>query len=264
MYISRYIALAFILLVCFVLPPVFLAFSKKNTGQEVWTAAFFGAIGFVVTQLLIRIPILSTVYVVQFLSSLPPLFRYFALALTAGLFETTGRLLVFLIPLNRRSSYEDGLSAGIGHGWVEAAILVGLNNIFNLLTLILYQAGGAVLVAKYLPFSEIEAANLALVLQNTPTSLFWASGFERLFAIIAHTAFSLLLFYFIRNKSALSGFFIVVGLHTVLDFVSILISAYVGILATEIFIAAFGVGCLVFCIKAKPLFKSSYRWAEWR
>ncbi len=251
----KYIALFFIIVVCFALPIVVLALLKKQTGGKVWSATFWGAVGFVVLQLIIRIPLLQTARVQFYLAKAPVLLQYFLLAFTAGLFETAGRLLIFKLPLRKRTSYEDGLAAGIGHGWSEAAIIVGINNVLNATALILFQIGGSSLVAKYLPISATGAQGLIQTLNATPVSHFWAAGFERLFTMCAHAAFSLLLFYFIQKKQTIRGFLFVLGLHTALDFFGVLLANTGNMFVTELFIAVFGSLCVVFCIKAKRMFK---------
>lgn len=251
----KYIALFFNILVSLILPAIILAILKKHSGKKVWTAAFWGAVGFVVLQLFIRIPLLQTARVQFYLAKMPVLLQYFSLAFTAGLFETVGRLLIFKLPLHKRTTYEDGLSAGIGHGWSEAAILVGINNILNTAALVLFQIGGSSLVAKWLPISAADAQTLVYTLNATPVSQFWAAGFERLFTMCAHTAFSLLLFYFMQRKQTIRGFFFVLGLHTMLDFFGVLLASKCGLLVTELFIAVFGSACALFCYKAKSLFK---------
>jgi uncharacterized membrane protein YhfC len=89
----------------------------------------FGALAFFISQICIRIPILSYLGTQQwFLDFSANFFIIYVLMLsfTAGLFEESARLGGAALLKNHRT-YKDIISFGLGHGLCEAVILVGLN-----------------------------------------------------------------------------------------------------------------------------------------
>jgi len=55
------------------------------------------------------------------------------LGLSAALFEEFGRLFGFKVLLKDRLDWKNGVAFGIGHGGVEAILLVGFSNINNII-----------------------------------------------------------------------------------------------------------------------------------
>ena len=225
---------------------IFLAKKWKYAG----IAVLAGALGFFVPQLLVRIPILSMPGVAQTLSSVyawNSVAYFFVLAFTAALFETSGRLFVFKSLLKNRLSYNTGLSAGYGHGAVEAFVLVGLTYVSNLI--ISYGANAGTLDTSQ------DALNQAVAqLAAVPVPLFLAAGFERVCTICFHVAVSVFLCYMITKGQAGKGFFFSLAAHTFLDFtvpiVQMLTGSYI-ITEAIVLLAAIGGIRLVLFLKDK-------------
>ena len=59
---------------------------------------------------------------------------------------------------------------------------------------------------------------------ETPWYLYLAAGYERVLTIIAHIAMTMIVFYFVSRKKDILGIFICLLCHTVLDFVSAVLS----------------------------------------
>jgi len=93
-------------------------------------AIFVGALVFIVFQLLTRMPILFVLDNQAWfkeLSAASLIFSvFFVGGLSAGLFEETGRFLGFRYLLKDKLSWQNGVAFGIGHGGIEALVLVGL------------------------------------------------------------------------------------------------------------------------------------------
>ena len=130
------VAMVVTLLICMVVPIVALiVYAVKNKGKGVWLAWFIGAAGFFVMQIIIRTPILSLLSLnqgfVEFANN-----HYIAyvaiLAFTAALFELIARVIGANI-LKKKRSYEVAFGAGLGHGGIEAIVLIGMTYINNLL-----------------------------------------------------------------------------------------------------------------------------------
>ena len=86
------------MLICILLPPAIgLLYAAKNRGQKIISAWLLGAAGFFVTQMVIRVPILTVLQMTpgfQAFSKNHGFLYAFAMAFTAGLFELAGKLVV--------------------------------------------------------------------------------------------------------------------------------------------------------------------------
>lgn len=218
------------LFISLILPVALLiVYALKNKGKKIVSAWFLGAAGFFVMQVILRLPILSIL-------SLMPGFQSFTensyvvyiliLGFTAGLFEVIGRLVVAKI-LSKELTYERGIAAGLGHGGIEAIIIVGMTYINNLLYAGMINGGTFDMTVEQTAALGVDVSSLYAVkdaLVNTPSYLFGLAGYERLLTIICHTAMSLLVCYFVYKKQTMKGVLIALVIHTMLDSVSGLIS----------------------------------------
>jgi uncharacterized membrane protein YhfC len=203
-----------------------------------------------VTQLLIRVPILNILSVqnwfVRF--SQNHLFLYaFSLAFTAGLFELAGRLAVAKI-LHKNLTCKRALAAGLGHGGIEAMILIGMTYINNLLYIFMINSGTFDVLIAQAAGNDLVVAQFQLIQQqlvSASPALFLLGGFERILAMIAHTAMSVLVCYGAAHKKVLSCTLVCLGIHTFIDLtagISLVLSlttAYVIIYAILIAVAIF-------------------------
>jgi uncharacterized membrane protein YhfC len=208
--------------------------SKKATRLRVILA---GAAVFTLFQLVIRIPLLQ---VIQY--SFPDLvpsgkeinlhyITYSAvLALTAGIFEEFGRYIGIVTVLKKDRNWGDGLGFGIGHGGIEAILLVGVSNVAGLFT------------------------NLAA--PGQPDWQIAMGGIERLFAMTIQIGLSLLVMVAVYRKK-FSLVLLAVALHMVVDFPVGILALKGGILAAEVFVALCAVLSLVWIIKSKKLFMNN-------
>lgn len=179
------------------------------------TAILAGALGFYLTQMVIRIPLLSVPSVVAFLNGLygqSPIAYFLLMAFTAGLFETAGRLFAFRSLLHKRLSYHTGLAAGYGHGAVEAVVLIGLTYGANLY--LSYSINGG----APLPQDPATAAGVAQLV-SLPYAVFLAAGLERILTVCFHVAASLYLCFMVSEGKSGKGFLVCLAAHTALDFI---------------------------------------------
>lgn len=214
--------------ICYGLPVagvIFLMRKEKGTGK----AFFWGALAFVVSQLLIRIPILQLLLPKFAWFSVLPLYPWaygLFLGVTAGLAEESARWIAMKLFLRERRSFEHGLAFGLGHGGIEAMLLVGPNMI-----------AGAV---------------MTLAGQATLFPADWGSvliaGAERIFAFAFHVGASLLILYGAREGKALWFWILAVVLHTVLDAAVVILPQIfgVGVLGIELYAAL--CGSLTLCL----------------
>ncbi|WP_114560380.1 YhfC family glutamic-type intramembrane protease [Desertihabitans aurantiacus] len=159
-----------------------------------------GVLTFTVSQLLLRIPLLSVVEpLLAGWVAAHPLLWLALLSLSAGVFEETARALGFRFLLRREPSRAaTPLGAGLGHGGIEAALLVGVSIASSALLFWALDTGS--LPAAVLP----PEAQQTLAAQRDATAGLGAggplaAGYERVVAMALHLALSVLVFVAVRT-----------------------------------------------------------------
>ena len=198
-------------------------YSYQNKGGKMVSAWALGAVGFVVSQLLLRVPILSTLqgmpWFTDFSENHGFLFA-FTLAFTAGLFELAGRFVVAKLLSSKNLNYKRSLAAGLGHGGIEAMILVGVSYLNNILYILMINNGTFDTVINDALQSGTDVTAMLQVkdqLISTSPALFFLGGFERILAMTGHVAMSMLVCYGIHIGKPLKGALICLGIHTLMD-----------------------------------------------
>lgn len=166
------LGIGFTVLVSVVLPFLLLsvAILKKR-----WWPFILGVLAFTISQLVIRLPVLdyisstSTSYLL--FSVLHPVAYALVLGATAALAEEGARFIAMRFFMKQRD-LKAGVLFGAGHGGIEALWLVGIPIVSLLLS----------------PSHFIS------------NDLFWASGLERIFAIVIHIGLSVLVLQSIVHK----------------------------------------------------------------
>jgi len=219
-----------------------------------YSSVLVGALTFFVFQMVLRIPLIQLVS--YFFPHLLPRGGVFTihyllysavLALTAGLFEEGGRFLFFKLFMRRRESWDNAVAMGIGHGGIEAMMLVGMNIVSNLIILVMINTGTLTESVK----AMLGQAYYTLI--NTPSHMFLLGGVERVFAMIAQIGMSVMVVYSIASRK--SRYFLLALLcHFLLDFpLGIFVSLF-GTWGTEAYVALFAAAFLVWIIRSKELF----------
>lgn len=201
---------------------VLILFAVRNRRQGIVSAWLLGAAGFFVTQILIRLPILTALQSQSWFLAFAQnhLFGYaFSLAFTAGLFELAGRFVVAKV-MRKNLTYRRSLAAGLGHGGIEAMLLVGMTYVNNLIYLFMIRSGTFDAMLAQAAATGVDTAQLELIrtqLLTTSPLLFALAGFERLLAMTGHTAMSLIVCYGVSHKKVLPCILICLGIHTLMD-----------------------------------------------
>ena len=221
--ISTTIACCMTLFVSLALPVlVLILFAANYRKQGILSAWLLGAAGFFVTQVLIRLPILTALQNQSwFLSfSQKHLFGYaFSLAFTAGLFELAGRFAVARL-MRKKLTCRRSLAAGLGHGGIEAMIIVGIAYINNLAYIAMINAGSFDTVVAQAAAAGMDGSQLELVrtqLVSMSPALFLLAGFERILAMTGHLAMSMLVCYGVAHGKTGICILICLGIHTLMD-----------------------------------------------
>ena len=197
-------------------------YSYHNKGGKMVSAWALGAVGFVVSQLLVRASILSALQGMSWFTDFSEnhVFLYtFTLAFTAGLFELAGRFVVAKL-LSRNLNYKRSLAAGLGHGGIEAMILVGITYLNNILYILMINNGTFDTVVNDALLAGTDVAAMLQVkdaLISTSPALFFLGGFERILAMTGHVAMSMLVCYGIHIGKPVKCSLICLGIHTLMD-----------------------------------------------
>ncbi len=252
------IAMFMTLAICIVLPVGLLLIFRKKMGKGVTSAFLAGALGFFVPQAVIRIPALQGLSLLDGFGDFVQnhFWTYAALlALSAGLFETVGRLVVFKTVLKNRTTYNATLCAGLGHGGIEAIYLVGLTYVNNLALSFMINSGSAYEVLTGQGLASDQANQLITTMTQTSPSIFYMAGFERVFTIGFQMGLSMLLAYGITRNQTVKFFGAVLLLHATVDFMIIAVqNAGWSIYMVEILVAIIGVIAVTFVIRGKSHF----------
>lgn len=206
--------------------PLILGFFLRRKYKYVSMAFVVGGLSFFVLQVLIRIPLLQSSFVIDTLSKLPTVIYYIILAFTAGLFETVGRVLSIKYLLKNDRDFNTGLAHGIGHGGIEAIVLVTLTYINYLVYAFMINNGSFQdLINANVGTTQEQLIMVRDILIDTKSYIFIIAGIERVLAIILHIGLSVLVMYGICSKNK-KYFLIVLGIHFLVDFVVVMLVHY--------------------------------------
>ena len=221
--IMTIVACVITLLISLVLPvAVMIGFAVKSKRQGIFSAWLLGAAGFFVTQMLIRLPILTVLQSRSWFMDFAQnhLFIYaFGLAFTAGLFELTGRFVVAKI-MEKKLTWKRSLAAGLGHGGIEAMLLIGMTYVNNLIYIIMINSGQFDTMIVQAAGAGVDVSQLELIrtqLVGMAPGMFLLAGLERLLAMTGHAAMSVLVCYGVAHKKVGICVLLCLGIHTLMD-----------------------------------------------
>ena len=136
----------------------------------------------------------------------------------AGIFEETARFISFSILKKKFKGVVTGLSYGIGHGGIEAIIIVGIAMINGIISSIVYNAGNLEsLTANLDPEQLVQLYNQLGSFIVSPSYLFIIGGIERIFAMSIHLSLSVVVFYSVYSKDKLWLYPAAILLHAIIN-----------------------------------------------
>ncbi len=205
---------------------------KLGASPKAW---LFGALTFVVSQLVLRLPWqipLNAWLAPKIADDTAATFGWIAVsALTAGLFEETGRWFAYRWLWKDRSTL-GGVMLGAGHGGIESILLVGLSLVSSVVVYVALSHGVTLgIPAEVLPKVEAQFAPV------TP-ALALMGGVERIAAWALHIACSLLVLE--GARSGLKRWLLLsIGVHAALNLVAVgvtkAVNPFAGEAATVVF-----------------------------
>lgn len=224
---------------------------KKVNAMPALAGAF---IFLVFARLLELIPhsffILSDNPASRFLSSNPLAFALYG-GLMAGIFEETGRFIVFRFFLKKYYGQETAITYGIGHGGFEAMSIVGFGFLQYLTIAQMINSGTMdtmMAAASGDALTSMEATVTAISSITVTTCIF--SIIERIYAFIFHIAASVLVYHAVMVPQKKWLFPLAILLHTLLDvFAGLYQAGVLPLLAAELLGVAYTAGVAVFAYR---------------
>ncbi len=214
---------------------------QHKTGAS-WKVWGWGALTFFVSQIVLRIPLLqvATILLAQmnldWSEAQSFWFNLVFLTLTAALFEEGGRWLMMRWRARDILQWRDGVMFGAGHGGIEAMLLVGLGAVNGIIALSMGDAVLANVPPEQLAVAQAQIAQLQSVTWDAVALGIW----ERVPAIVFHTAASLLVLKAVREHNAI-WWWAAFLLHVMLNAIALIALEYGGILQSELALTVFSV-----------------------
>lgn len=241
---SSIIAMAVTGALCTLYPIILLVIWRKKTGAPI-LPFFVGAgtlivFALVLEQLLHRVCLMSDNAVSRTIQGSVVLYTLYG-GFAAGIFEETGRFVAFKL-MKKHDRRETAITYGIGHGGIEAILIVGVN--------MLIYAGMSVLFNRTGAISGDTSGTLATVLQSITPAGGAMAAYERLITVLFHIALSVMVFAAARRPGKLWLYPLAVLIHAGVDFIAVLFQ--LGIvkspLLTEGFITVYTVLTVCFAL----------------
>lgn len=158
--------------------------------------------------------------------------------LAAGIFEETGRRFAFQFLLKKHRTRMTALGYGIGHGGCEAALLLSVTYISNLVLLSMANSGELLTMANADGALPQEMLDAVAQLMEIPAVTFLWAGVERISAMALHMALSVLVFASVTQPGKRGLFFTAVLMHAAVDFCAVVSNAFFPVVVTELLAAA--------------------------
>ena len=154
--------------------------------------------------------------------------------LAAAVFEETGRFVAMKYWMKKSLSKENCVMYGVGHGGVEAVLIVGLTCINNLVSALMINSGqiGQILSATEDGTGKELAMQAYTTLCTTPGYQFYLAGVERISAIVLQICLSYLVYRAVKYGEK-KFFLIALAVHFLTDAATVLLANFVSLIALE-------------------------------
>lgn len=215
------------------------------------TPLFVGAFAFFVSQMVLRIPILSILEPFSWFQSFMNNVILSAIligGLSAGIFEESARYLGARFILKNKRTYKDAISFGLGHGLCEVILLNGVANMNNTIYSILLNSGN--LQSMLAEYPEGTYEQIVSSLTNTSPLIMYISVLERIPAVIFHI-FAAILIYKAVNEKRIILYIASIIAHTFVNSSVVLLSNYTNVYIGEAAFLIIGAACLFYIIRSK-------------
>ncbi|SFO61383.1 Uncharacterized membrane protein YhfC [Pseudobutyrivibrio sp. JW11] len=232
--LASIIGMCFTLLISFGLPIGLLLYAMNKLKAKM-ISFWIGAATFVVFALVLE-QLLHIGMINQFGEALTGniLIKAIYGGLAAGIFEEVGRFISMKLFMKRLLNKENAFMYGVGHGGIEAMIIVGLTTVSNLISAYMINTG---LMEKSLELFDSDIKQQTIdqltVLWTTSPVDFYMAGVERVVAITLHLSLSYIVYRAVKDGK-IQLLFLSIALHAFADFVTVLVAGYAPIIVVEI------------------------------
>lgn len=228
------LGMCFSLIVSFGVPIGLMIYAfKKMNAKLIWFV--IGAVTFVLFALILE-QLLHYVMVNRFGEALTGNLILMAVygGLAAGIFEEVGRFVSMNLFKKKFLTKQNAFMYGVGHGGIEAILIVGLTSISNLVTSIMINQGTfeATLSGLDPQVKEQTMAQISLLWTTNPLD-FYLGGVERICAIVLHICLSYIVYKAVKErKSYLVALSIMI--HALVDCITVIMAAYLSAYMIEL------------------------------
>ena len=154
--------------------------------------------------------------------------------LAAGIFEEVGRFVSMNLFKKHSLGKQNAFMYGVGHGGIEAIILVGITYILNLLTSFMINAGTFEASLSMLDDKMKEdTLNQVSLLWTLHPTVFFMAGVERIIAIALHICLSYIVYRAVVD-SKIQLLLLSIAIHAGIDFITVLLGAQISVFMLEI------------------------------
>ena len=211
--------------------PLVLAIAWIKKTKEKKRKVLFGALAFFFFVIFMEKPIQNVLLfpsamnlpehaASQFISARPILWA-FLVGFFPGVFEETGRLVIFKTALKEYKNRETSISYGIGHGGFEVMFILGMTYVSYLVYAYMINSGefGNMIeqVRAVAPDQVEQGYAIAEQLASFSVGDLLINIVERVFAVLYHIGASILVFYAGKDKMKFMLYPLAIALHTLLD-----------------------------------------------
>lgn len=188
-------------LLCIIIPIAAVIIFKLKNREVSLLGALWGALGFIVFALVLE-QILHAVMLPVVKDTVVPYVIYGVLA--AGIFEETGRFVVFKTLMRKNNSAKDSLMYGLGHGGIESVIIAGMTLLsYGIMAQLVNTAGLDAVLAMTGATDEATIAVATQTFEGLTNQTFGTclvAVLERLLAMTLHVSLSVWVFRAAKEK----------------------------------------------------------------
>ncbi len=169
----------------------------------------------------------------------------------AGIFEETGRWVAFKFILKKYTDKKTAVSYGIGHGGIEAAIILGVGAIQYLSYAVMINQGLFGTIVEQVRMAAPEQAGAVEQIATALTAMTVGSSLlgcvERFFAMIIHISCSVFVFKSVREKGKWYFFPLAIVCHGFVDVFAALYQFGIirSVYVVELLIAVLSIGLAI-------------------
>lgn len=197
-----------------------------------WRYFVYGAVIFLIFQLITRVPIvlaIQGVLATQLQASRPLLFGWLAtLALTAGLAEEIGRYVGYRWLFREEKTWSRAVMYGLGHGGLESMVLVAGLTLLGLINLL---ALSAVDLAALTDEQRALARQQLAAVAAQPDWLPLVGAWERLWTLPVHVALSVMVVQVFR-RGQIWWLWLAIATHTLVNLLAVGVAPAFGLQGT--------------------------------